>query len=144
MTAPRDFYSASMSNGFVAPFLVGACVRGLFNIDYGIITDLSIDKGGEGMWTLDSLPMQINVSLTIKDLYKNLYISSGVKSDKFIGNDGLMDYLMTMSGVNMAQPTKYKTYSVWWSLVKKNIMDIPRNLYNEIIQWAGNVLSNIY
>ena len=32
-------------NGYVNPFLVRACYKGFFNIDTGIITDMSVTKG---------------------------------------------------------------------------------------------------
>lgn len=114
LTAPRDFDSNSNSNGFVAPFLVKAYSRSLFNIELGIITSLNINKGGEGMWaTSSNLPTSIDVSISVKDLYKNMYMSKvsgagfseGASLAKFVANDGEMEQLMNMAGVDLTNPS---------------------------------------
>ena len=107
LTAPRDFDGKYNSNGYVAPFLVRAYCRSMFNIDMGIITSMSVTKGGEGNWVANSgLPTSIDISLSIKDLYNSLYISKGaggIKDSldmaKFVANDGEMEQLMTLAGV---------------------------------------------
>ena len=111
LTAPRDF--ETNSNGYVAPFLVRAYSRALFNIDLGIITSLNITRGGEGNWAAASnLPTSIDVSISVKDLYKSMYMSKysrlfGNSGDptlaKFVANDGEMEQLMNLAGVNMTQ-----------------------------------------
>ena len=54
-------------NGYYSPFLVRAYYKGLFNVDMGIVTDMSITKGKEAAWSIDGLPTEIDVSITIKD-----------------------------------------------------------------------------
>ena len=101
LTAPRNFLDNS--NGYISPFLVRAYFRGIMNIDLGIVTGLSVTRGGEGNWTLDNLPTSVDISLTIKDLYKSMYLADGGLNNKFIGNDGEVDYLMNLAGINIAQ-----------------------------------------
>ena len=113
LTAPRDFDGTANSNGYVAPFLVRAFFRSLFNIELGIITDLSVSKGGEGNWAASSnLPTSVDVSITIKDLYKSMYMTgmdrSNVGYAKLVANDGEMEQLMTLAGVssNILDPSQ--------------------------------------
>ena len=120
LTAPRDFDGKANSNGYVAPFLVRAFFRSLFNIDMGIITDLSVNKGGEGNWAATSnLPTSIDVSITIKDLYKSMYMSSSsglsdsLNMAKFVANDGEIEQLMTLSGMSsqfLSPADRWKIY----------------------------------
>lgn len=100
LTAPRNFLDNS--NGYISPFLVRAYFRGIMNIDLGIVTGLSVTRGGEGNWTLDNLPTSVDINLTIKDLYKSMYMADGGLNNKFIGNDGELDYLMNLAGINIS------------------------------------------
>lgn len=102
LTAPRDFDQDGNSNGYVAPFLVRAFARSLFNIDMGIITGLSVTRGGEGNWAASTnLPTSIDISLSIKDLYKSLYMTNGQASlSRLVANDAEVEQLMTLSGTN--------------------------------------------
>lgn len=55
-------------NTYTAPFLVRAFYQGFFNVNMGIITDLSITKGNEGAWTYDNVPTTLELRISIKDL----------------------------------------------------------------------------
>ena len=114
LTAPRNFLDNS--NGYISPFLVRAYFRGIMNIDLGIVTGLSVTRGGEGNWTLDNLPTSVDISLTIKDLYKSMYLADGGLNSKFIGNDGEVDYLMNLAGINISQES-FKRRSTLYSAV---------------------------
>ncbi len=109
--------------------MVRATFKGLFSVDYGMITSMSCDRGSEGTWTLDGLPTQMDVSITIKDRYKTFYISKAWGSsdgeygnaERFVGNDGLTDYLMCLSGVNLAMPVWSKKAEAYAAFVSSNI-----------------------
>jgi len=53
-------------NGYLSPFLVRGIYKSFFNVDMGIITDMSVTKGGDCLWTADGLPTSIEVDITIK------------------------------------------------------------------------------
>lgn len=93
-------------NGYSSPFLVKAYSKGLFSIDMGIITSLSVTKGAECCWNDDGLPTQIDISIEIKDLYKHLAMSKIDVRDPSAGiaaNTAYMDFLANMAGLNIAQ-----------------------------------------
>lgn len=89
------------SYGYISPFLVRAFYKGFFNVDMGIITDLSFSKGKESAWTSSGVPTTVDVSFTIKDLYNDMYMTSmdSIKNN-MLKNIILMDYISNMCGVN--------------------------------------------
>lgn len=98
-------------NAYSAPFLVKAFAKGMFNIDMGIITSLSVNKGGECRWNDSGLPTQIDVSVDIKDLYRSMAMSSYKASatnvfknisatGRFVANTSYMNFLANNAGVN--------------------------------------------
>ena len=79
LTLPRsrvDSDGKADPNSFEAPFLVKAYSKGMFNIDMGIISSMTVTKGRTCAWNDDGLPTEIDISLDIKDLYSNLSMSS--------------------------------------------------------------------
>ena len=123
LTAPREADSSD-ANGYKSPFLVRSFYKGLFNIDMGIVTDLSITKGREKAWTLDSLPTEVDVSMTIKDLYKMMSISSDQSAGAFVNNLSLMDYIANSCGVNINEPDFSRSVEVYLMLKKQKFSHI--------------------
>lgn len=96
-------------NAYRSPFLVRAYCKGKFSIDMGLITGLSVNKGGTGQWNDDGLPTQIDISIDIKDLYPK-FAMSGTDSlvspssiSDVVSNTAYMDFLANMSGLNVGQ-----------------------------------------
>ena len=123
-------------------------MKGMFNIDMGIITALSSEKGGEGLWSLDGLPTQLTVNLTVKDLYKSLYLTpiEGLKfkdAGRLIANDGQMDYMMNMAAVDMSDPIANKKLALYASLVGGQITGWPGDIANSIRNDLTNALYRI-
>ena len=96
MAAPRQIDNSA--NSYQSPFLVRATYKSIFNCELGLITSLSIDKGGEDMWNTMGMPIQAEVTIDIKDLYSNMFIS---KSQGIMNNTAQMDYLALMAGLDM-------------------------------------------
>ena len=139
LTAPRDMDGLANSNGYVAPFLVRAFSISMFSIDMGIITDLSITKGGEGNWTTGSgLPTSVDVSLTIKDLYKSMYMTKATlnRNDsfftKFIANDAEMEELMTLAGVQTQGISLERRWDILSAALGQGTRGVVRTPINKI------------
>ena len=96
MTAPRQL--GNSANSYESPFLVRATYKSIFNCELGIISSLSITKGGEDKWNVMGMPVTADVSMEIKDLYSSMSIS---KSTGLLNNTAQMDYLALMAGVDM-------------------------------------------
>ena len=136
LVAPRQ----NTTNTFSAPFLVNCHVPGIFAVELGIVESLTINKGGDGTaWSVDGLPLEVSVSMNIKDLYNSLSISrvnSITDAYNLMWNDSLIDYLAAMSGVDMKVPSMKKRMQIAEALGKTAITDIynrPREIIAESV-----------
>ena len=93
------------SNTYGSPFLIKAYYPGVFNCNLGIVESLQITKpSSEDAWSVDGLPTEIDVQLRIKDLYSDLSMSPSTDVSLFRNNTSLIDYLATISGLDLIQP----------------------------------------
>ena len=93
-------------NSYTAPFLVRCSLPGYFSCDMGIVKELSISKGGSDgtAWSADGFPTEVNVSMSISDLYNALSMSNvhtARNAWNFLYNGPLMDYVGVLCGLNM-------------------------------------------
>ncbi|WP_216369602.1 hypothetical protein, partial [Brevibacillus sp. MCWH] len=86
------------ANSFGPPFLVKVSSKGWFNCEMGVIDNVSIEKGGQGSWTVDGLPTEVKVQISVKDLYSGLMITPNSRPDLFFENKGLMNWLAITCG----------------------------------------------
>lgn len=103
------FPRAVGANSYTSPFLVRAYSKGMFAIPMGIIDSITIKRGGaEYGWSVDSLPTCIDVSFSVKDLSPLMYVAlaGNSKWDQIFGqNSSFQEYLLTLSGVGIAERT---------------------------------------
>lgn len=126
MAAPRQINGKS--NSYESPFLVRATYKSIFNCDLGIIQSLSITKGGPDRWNVMGQPYTADVSITLKDLYSDMFIS---KMMGLVANTAQMDYLATMAGVNL---NDYE-FGRLMKLSAMILRDAPRDYVSDF--WGG-------
>lgn len=131
-------------NGYYSPFLVRAFYKGLFNVDMGIITDMSITKGKEGAWNIDGLPTEIDVNLTIKDLYNMLSIVSADEPKNFVTNNILMDYIANTCGININQMDIMRSLEIYYILKKDKFIDLPNRVTRKFQDAIDSYAMNLY
>ena len=138
-------------NGYAAPFIIKAFYAGMFNIDMGIITDMSITKGKEGGWTKDGLPTVVQVQLTLQDLYSTLSMSpAGVLfKANVLQNTAEMDYLANLCGINYYEIDTLRMVRMYEVLNFQNIFnDVATNfttgLQNTLINSAVKKYNKIF
>ena len=113
-----DTNSYMNPNTYFAPFLVKAFSPGSINIDMGIIDSLSITRGATCQWNSDGLPTQMDIDVSIKDLYHSLAMS-GWGHDNTLGlnlsriwatvsNTAYMDFLANLAGLNVKDTHRRK------------------------------------
>lgn len=126
MAAPHQI--GNSSNAYESPFLVRATYKSIFNCDLGMITSLSISKGGQGNWNVLGQPVSADVTLSIRDLYGSMFIS---KRMGLICNTAQMDYLATMAGVDLNEFEPMRMIKLA-SIILGNT---PRDWANDL--WGG-------
>ena len=138
----------SASQAYYSPYLVRAFYKGIFNVDMGIITGMSLSKGQEGEWTKDGLPTVIEVTLDIKDLYDGIFMSKQeVAGDmSILSNITELDYIANMCGINYNEPDVRRTVDMYLSLgFVSNVKDkLEIGVWDGLTQWVNQRLQNIF
>ena len=150
LAMPREFRSKD-PNLYTSPFLVRAAAKGMFNIDMGMITSLSISKGAECCWNVDGLPTQIDISITIEDLYSSLH-SSGYSdlwhplrdAKAMVENTAYQDYLANMAGLNIAQMEVGRKALMYTYLVGNRIGSEGSMMMNKLNTGVSRAIYNLY
>ena len=136
---------SSGPNGYIAPFLIRGYYKGLFNCNMGIVTSMDITRGETGNWTLDGLPTAVDISITIKDLYNVLSVSSETDTATgLINNLALLDFIANACGININEPDLGRILRMYMHTV----MNIPHNKLMGIAagldNWVTNRLQNMF
>lgn len=146
MTLPRG--NTEDPNSYLSPFLVKAYCKGMFNVDMGIITDLSVTRGAECQWNDDGLPTQIDINITIEDLYSSLFMSAGSGNvfDAYAvaKNTAMVDFLANMAGLNIAETEILRREKLFGILVGSETKRIDNRIYNKFDTAISNLLAKIY
>lgn len=130
-------------NGFTSPFLTRAFYKGFFSCEMGIVTDLTINKGGESRWNINGLPTSVEISLSIKDLYQILAMSQpkDLNPTEFLKNTPMIDFLANMAGVNINKPELFRSLGMYKDAFLGNLSNLPNNIYLEASQFMSNVIN---
>ena len=139
LAAPRNIDA----NSFKSPFLIRAYYKGIFNIDMGIITSLSITKGREGAWTVDGLPSEVDVQINIEEMYDALSISNDDKY-KIFRNTGLIDYLSNLCGINVNEPDTARMLAMYTAWTKNKLPDLWVNGWGALNDSIGSWIDSKY
>lgn len=144
MVAPRQI----TANGFISPFLVRAFCKGWFNCDLGIIESMTITRGQDGAWSYDGFPTEVNITISIKDLYSSFSINDASDVAMFHSNIGLIDHIATMCGINIhTVEAKRAIMSYLSSFISVGFIDtavrttIENLVYKSKTSWLGRIFS---
>ncbi len=120
LAAPKQ----TSGNTYDSPFLVRVFLPGQWQINMGIITDLSIERNGSDGLSVDGFPLELTVTMTIKDLYSDLMITPTTEPSLFLCNTGLVDFIMIQCGLDVTN----KNYT---AKLKNAVLDVA-NSYEDV------------
>lgn len=145
LAAPRNMDA----NSFRSPFIVRCYYKGIFNVDMGIISSLSITKGREGAWSVDGLPTEVDISMSIEEMYENISISDTSKNSnkityKLFRNTGLIDYLGNLCGININEPDMARVVTTYKAFYKNSITDLFGNGFGSLNDSISTYIMNKY
>lgn len=126
------------SNTYISPFLVRAYYKSMFHIDMGIITQCDITRGEPGCWSQNGLPTQLNIQLTIKDLYNVLSMSQDKGDNDLFGSPAQLDYLANLCGFNLSLMGIGRMFTLW------KILRFESGINDFIANAMSNSMSGIY
>lgn len=118
----------------------------MWNCDMGIITDLSLSLGKEGSWTLDGLPSEVDVDMTIKDLYNVMAMTPSDQTSEFLNNTTFLNFLASSCGVSINKPDLERSIDLYLMLKKNYWSDrlTGYSFWQKATQGIQNKLYNLY
>jgi hypothetical protein len=120
-------------NGYYSPFLIQANAKGVFNCDMGIVDYISINRFGSGdSMSRNGLPLEVQVSLTIRSLYNNLSVNDSNNYALFVNNIGLLDFLANFAAINLNEPDASRKLNLFISSKLNKFLDIVPNVIGTI------------
>ena len=146
-------------NGYTTPFLCKAYMKGMFNIDMGLITGLSVTRGATAQWNDSGLPTQMDISIQIEDLYSGLAMtaragdSNPLKAPKklasVVSNTAMLDYLSNLAGLNLGEPELARKTRLFNALTMTNLNEagVKRmfgSSWRNVDQGLNNLIANLY
>lgn len=129
------------ANSFTNPFLVKVSSKGWFNCEMGMVENISIEKVQKS-WSVNGLPTEVKVQLSIKDLYGNLMMTSNSQPGLFFENKGLMNWLAVTCGVDITTPNFSEKWSAILLTLLNSAVDMPSNTYNSVIEYLRENIIN--
>ncbi len=159
LTLPQSLTESTAAhspNAYDTPFLVRAYCKGMFNINMGIITDLSATRGAESQWNDQGLPTQIDVNINIEDLYSNLVMSNPRHGENnifqnmwnshmdIITNTEMVDFLSNLAGLNIAASAVTRKLELLAQLTMSRIKWTPSKIWHYFENGASNMIRAIH
>lgn len=131
------------ANTYGSPFLIKAYLPGIFNCNLGIVESISIEKNigsGDGL-SVDGLPTEIKITMTIKDLYSELMMTPSNSPLLFMSNSSLIDYLAVNCGLDLVMPQIENKVDYLMDVISSAFTDIPENIKGEFVKAVDNLVS---
>lgn len=129
------------SNMYTYPFLCKATCKGVFSSDIALVSNMRVLKGGpdDRSYNLggtkaeaNGLPTEIEVQFDITPLYTKLMLSSSKKVWAAMNNTSLLEYLGTLTGLDMKQDTSALQIEMALNLISNKFTNIPGNAYRHL------------
>ena len=140
-------------NTYFAPYLVKAFSPGSINIDMGIIDSLSVTRGATCQWNADGLPTQLDIDVSIKDLYHTLAMSGwgheniiGLNLGKIwatVSNTSYMDFLANLAGLNV-KDTHRRKVEIARDLLERRLENTGARLITNLSNKISNYVKAFY
>jgi hypothetical protein len=133
-------------NMYTYPFVVRAAQLGRFTIDLGVISNITVTRGGsdDTSWTVDSLATEWDVQLELVPLVDELMITSTSHPFLFVKNEGLLDYLANFCGFDMLACNLDTKLEMMANFFKNRVVDIPPSISNKVRDSLYNKLNKYF
>lgn len=115
------------ANTYGSPFIVKAYVQGVFSCNLGMVTSISVSKASNDTTrSVHGLPLDVDVAVTITDLYSDLSMSPQTSPMLFISNSSLIEYLATTCGLSLVSPNIELKYKYMANAISASFSNIPK------------------
>lgn len=138
LVMPKQTSGAS----YKSPFIVKAYVEGSWSVNLGMVTALSITRSPESR-SVEGLPNEVEVSMTISDLYTDLTMTPANNVTKFATNSSLVEFLATNCGMSLTKPNFEKKLKVTTNNIVNRFRDIVPSIKGTVEQYINAGISSI-
>jgi hypothetical protein len=109
-------------NGMTFPYVLQIDAPGYFSTGSGVITNMSIKRGGDdSLFSVDGLPLIVEVNMTIGDLYSSLTVPADARG--FYSNESFNEYVRMLTGRPLWYVPKMADNIKKWALNKVRFVD---------------------
>ena len=136
LAVPRQ----ATANSYQGPFLVKAFVEGMFSVNLGVISAISISKVADSR-SVDGLPMEVDVTLQIQDLYSDLMMSNSEEPLMFINNSSLVEFLATNCGLSLTNPNYQARFNMIVNSIENKLTDIPNTVKSTVNEYLNSQIA---
>lgn len=131
------------ANTYGSPFLIKADVPGVFTCNMGMVSSITINKNvSPESWTVDGLPNEIDVTISMVDLYSDLAMSPQTSPILFVNNASLIEYLAMTCGLSVITPKLSTKVSLAINTVTSSIKDIPTTAAGYMTEYIDSTIAN--
>ena len=140
-------------NAYATPYLVRAYCKGMFNVDMGMISSMSVTRGAQTQWNDDGLPTQMDINISIEDLYNSLVMNTEDSENKhalgldyaIANNTSMLDFLSNLVGLNVADEEFGRFISTYIKLLGDDLTGgIWQHVYNRFDNNINNFVRAWY
>jgi hypothetical protein len=121
------------SNGYINPFLVRGFCKGWFQTSMGMVDGITIKRASQDGWNKDGLPTEVDVNLSIRDLYQNLTLSRDGDYSTY-NNIEYMDMISTWCGVNLNVSEIARKFRIYQMITTNKVTNLIPNMVSDLNQ----------
>lgn len=110
------------SNTYGAPFMVKAIYDSVFTCNMGIIKGLDISRSSSNNWTIFGMPNEVDITVSLDDLYSDISITPPNHPTMFLNNVPLIEYLACACGLNVLKPNLAVKATLQWNMIANAVL----------------------
>ena len=124
--------------GYGQPFYVKVNCPGWFESSMGYISSIDFTRGGsDNLWSVDNLPMAIDVTMSLVDCYPSLPMTRKYSQMKY--NFGLASFLDTLAGIRSDQLDLLFSAKNW---IKRRL-SVPKAFVKGVSNYKSDFFTNL-
>lgn len=128
------------SNAYGHPFLVRVSSKGWFNSEMGIVDSIQFERV-QGSYSVDGLPTEIRVNLSVRDLYSALSTTPTTDPGKFLANSSLINWLAVISGLDITKAAFAEKWQLVTMIVTGKLAEIPTNPFDKVMDYSYSLFT---
>lgn len=132
-------------NMYTYPFLVRAFQKGHFNCDLGVMSGLTLKRGGsdDTGWSVHGMATEWEASFDIIPLYSQLMVSSTANPFLYLQNTSLIEYLATICGCDLKANNLSVKLDIAKTMINNQFSDRPTELWRGLAEGVASLADGI-